>query len=103
MSKWERDLSCPDVNTLPKLASVFGVTVDALVQAKTETADASEGKGVSELVELILKAVALAMGVAVTVLSALGELEVSSGLGMLGIGLACLAMSALGGRGQGSK
>lgn len=103
VSKWERDLSCPDVNTLPKLASVFGVTVDALVQAKTETADASEGKGVSELVELILKAVALAMGVAVTVLSALGELEVSSGLGMLGIGLACLAMSALGGRGQGSK
>ena len=103
VSKWERDLSCPDVNTLPKLASVLGVTVDALVQAKTETAETSERKGASGLVELILKAVALAMGVAVTVLSALDELDVSSGMGMLGIGLACLAVSALGGRGQGSK
>ncbi|MGM9574437.1 MAG: helix-turn-helix domain-containing protein [Oscillospiraceae bacterium] len=103
VSKWERDLSCPDVNTLPKLASVLGVTVDALVQAKTETAETPERKGASGLVELILKAVALAMGVAVTALSALDELDVSSGMGMLGIGLACLAVSALGGRGQGSK
>ena len=103
VSKWERDLSCPDVNTLPKLASVLGVTVDALVQAKTETAEAPERKDADKLVELILKAVALAMGVAVTVLSALGELDAGSGLGMLGIGLACLAVSALGGRGQGSK
>ena len=26
VSKWERDLSCPDVNTIPKLAEVFGIT-----------------------------------------------------------------------------
>lgn len=103
VSKWERDLSCPDVNILPKLASVLGVTVDALVQAKTETADASERKEVSGLVELILKAIALAMGVAVTALSALDELDAGSGLGMLGIGLSCLAVSALGVRGRGSK
>lgn len=103
VSKWERDLSCPDVNTLPKLASVLGVTVDALVQAKTETAETPERKDAAKLIELILKAVALAMGVAVTVLSALDELDVSSGMGMLGIGLACLAVSALRVRGQGSK
>ena len=26
VSKWERDLSCPDVNTIPKLAEVFGIS-----------------------------------------------------------------------------
>ena len=32
VSKWERDLSCPDVNTIPKLAEVFGISVDELMQ-----------------------------------------------------------------------
>ena len=36
VSKWERDLSCPDVNTIPKLAEVFGVSVDELMQIKAE-------------------------------------------------------------------
>lgn len=25
VSKWERDLSCPDVNTIPKLAECFDI------------------------------------------------------------------------------
>ena len=37
VSKWERDLSVPDVNSIPKLAETFGVTVDELMQVKTET------------------------------------------------------------------
>lgn len=37
VSKWERDLSYPDVNSLPKLAEVFGMTVDQLMQIKTES------------------------------------------------------------------
>lgn len=31
VSKWERDLSCPDINSLPKLAEVLGVSVDELL------------------------------------------------------------------------
>lgn len=44
------------------------------------------------IVDLILKAVPLAMGIAVTVLTVLGETEVMPALIMLGIGLACLAI-----------
>ena len=36
VSKWERDLSFPDVNTIPKLAEIFNVTVDELIQAKSK-------------------------------------------------------------------
>ena len=36
VSKWERDLSFPDVASLPLLAEVLGVTVDELLQAKTK-------------------------------------------------------------------
>ena len=37
VSKWERDLSFPDINSIPKLAEIFDVSVDDLMQVKTET------------------------------------------------------------------
>ena len=45
--------------------------------------------------DLALKGVALAMGVAVAVLSVLREIETGPALSMLGIGLACLALAQL--------
>jgi transcriptional regulator with XRE-family HTH domain len=33
VSKWERQLSCPDVSLLPAMAEVFGVDIDALFAA----------------------------------------------------------------------
>lgn len=37
VSKWERDISFPDINTFPKLAEVFGISVDELMQVKAES------------------------------------------------------------------
>ena len=48
---------------------------------------------VSELITLVLKSSALAMGVAVVVLSLLNEIDTTSAIGMLGLGLACLAVT----------
>ena len=93
VSKWERDLSCPDVNTIPKLAEVFNISVDELMQVKVDSQNADK-KDITPMVHLIMKAVALAEGVGVVVLSALNELDTNSGMGMLGIGLACLAISS---------
>ena len=43
VSKWENNQSCPDIATLPKLASIFGITTDALLgvnaQSLTHTAE----------------------------------------------------------------
>ena len=86
VSKWERDLSCPDINSLPTLAEILGVSVEELMQIKKE-AEAPVSK-VSEILEIAPKAVAMAMGVAVTVLTVLNALDVKSGMIMLGIGLA---------------
>ena len=36
VSKWERDLSCPDINSLPNLAEILGVSVEDLMQIKKE-------------------------------------------------------------------
>lgn len=54
-----------------------------------------EKKPASALMPLILRAIALAMGVAVVVLYAMKAADGSSTSIMLGIGLACMALSVL--------
>ena len=93
VSKWERDLSCPDINSLPKLAEILDVSVEELMQIKKE-AETPVNK-VSEIMEVAPKAVAMAMGIAVTALTILNELDVKSGMIMLGIGLACTGISLM--------
>lgn len=89
VSKWERDLSCPDINSLPKLAEQLGVSVEQLMQGR------SQQKNTVQMIGLVLRAVALAMGIAVVVLNLLGKLDPADGIAMLGIGLAALALYLL--------
>ena len=95
VSKWERDLSYPDINSIPKLAEVFEVSVDELMQVKTETRENMSKNKIDEIVDTVLKGVGVAMGIAVTVLSVLGELEANTAFVMLGIGLASISISQL--------
>lgn len=90
VSKWERDIAWPDTQTIPKLAEILGVSVEELMNAKS--APTTGHKGAGYLIDIILKAIPVAMGVAVVVTTLLGELEMKSGFTMLGIGLASLGI-----------
>ena len=52
-------------------------------------------KKISAIIDLVLKAVGLAMGVAVVVMSILGSADTNTLITLLGIGLFCLGLSAL--------
>lgn len=93
VSKWERDLACPDIQSLPTLAEVLGLSLDELMQGKSKTPPQKEAAGA--LVNTILRAVALAMGVAVAALSVLDVLDEKAAISLLGLGLACLALYSL--------
>lgn len=88
VSKWERDVAFPDTATIPKLAEILGVSVEDLLQAKAAPVPATSS--VQKIVNLVLKAVPLAMGIAIIVTSLLGQLDMVSGFTMLGVGLACV-------------
>ena len=88
VSKWERDIAFPDTATIPKLAEILGVSVEDLLQAKAAPVPATSS--VQKIVNLVLKAVPLAMGIAIIVTSLLGQLDMVSGFTMLGVGLACV-------------
>ena len=40
VSKWENDLSCPDIMLLPELAKALGVSIDELLSGNTEKEEA---------------------------------------------------------------
>ena len=67
VSKWERNLSCPDVTTIAHLAEVLGTSVEQLldVQPTEKVKDSPK----VDIADLILKAIPLAMGTALTVVS----------------------------------
>ena len=54
-----------------------------------------EKKSIHEMISVIFKAVTLAMGVAVVVLSCLGRLDPQTAVPLLGIGLACAGAALL--------
>lgn len=94
VSKWERDISCPDINSLPKLAEVLDVSVDDLVQSKNNV-DSDSNKSIKEIINIIFKVIPLAMGVAVAVMSILNVIEVKEAVMLLGIGLASAGIALL--------
>ena len=97
VSKWERELSCSDVKSLPKLAEILGISIDELMQAEApgpET-EGSKNQQIHEIVMLVFKAAALAMGIAVIVLSSMRAIDMNTGFTLLGIGLACAGICLL--------
>lgn len=54
-----------------------------------------EKKSVREIVNVVLRALTLAMGVAVVVLPCLGALKINTAVTLLGIGLACAGVALL--------
>ena len=92
VSKWERDLSCPDINTISKLADILDVSVEELLKAKKKDNSNTKFK---DLLNLIFRAVALAMGIAVVILNILNQIDVKSSIIMLGIGIVSIAIYLL--------
>ena len=93
VSKWERDLSCPDINSLPRLAEVLGISVEELLNTSKKD-EATESK-TGAVADLVFRAIPVAMGVAVVVTSLLHSIDLYSGFSMLGIGLACTGINLL--------
>ena len=86
VSKWERDISCPDINTISKLADILDVSVEELLKVKNKDYLNDKNK---DLINLILKAIIIAMGIAVLVLNVLNKIDIRSSIIMLSIGILC--------------
>ena len=92
VSKWERNLSYPDISSIPKLAEILGTGVETLMDV---TPKAEEKTSPDQIVEIVLKAVPLAMSIAAVVGITLNKLETLEAVRLLGIGLFCISLRAI--------
>lgn len=98
VSNWERDLSVPDIIIVTKLANIFGISVEGLVGQNNMMKDREQinnKESISSMAKIILLGVGLAMGITVTVLSKLKEIDTNSAIELLSIGVISIALSAL--------
>ena len=91
VSKWERNLSCPDINSIPQLAQILDITIEELLNAQTKKVTTKT----DEIIDLALIGIGLAMGICIIVTSILKEIDINSAIPILGIGICCLAIYLL--------
>lgn len=91
VSKWERNLSCPDVNSIPKLAEILGVSVEELLNSQTKP----KNNKADYILNIALIGVALAMGICVAVTTLLKQVDTNDAITMLAIGLSSLSIYLL--------
>lgn len=91
VSKWERNISCPDINSLSKLAEVLDTSVEELLKSEIKQEKNSNNK----LLNLILIGVSLAMGTCLIVTAILGKIKTNDAFLLIGIGITSLALYLL--------
>ena len=67
VSKWERDIACPDINSIPKLAEILGIEVETLVSGKAAT------QKNNNLFEKVCTCVSFGLSVGVVILTILDK------------------------------
>lgn len=95
VSKWERNLSCPDISSIPKLVEILDTTVDALLNVQP----IKKIRPLDTLIDIVLIGVGLAVGICIVVTSILEQMHMNDAITMLGIGMSCLAVYLLKNRG----
>lgn len=91
VSKWERNLSCPDVNSIPKLAEVLGVSIEELLNAQSKQKDNKK----DDIINIVLIGISLAMGISIIVTSLLKQTNINDAITMLGIGISSISIYLL--------
>lgn len=98
VSKWERGLSYPDITSISKLANILGVEISYLIDlCKSEEnpyLNKTKKEETKNIIKLILKGIALAMGISVTILNILNELSTKDSIIMLSMGLIAISLSS---------
>lgn len=91
VSKWERDISCPDIKTINKLAEIFNVDINILLNTKVNTKSIKT----HSIINQILSSIAVAMGVVCIVLLLINKVDIKDAILMLAIGLTSIGIYIL--------
>ena len=98
VSKWERNLSYPDITSISKLAKILGVDSSHLIDLCGEKNVTEDKARNNDLINNACIAISLAMGIAVIVLNVLNQVDIKNAITLLSIGLVSISFYMLNNR-----
>ena len=94
VSKWERNISCPDIDSFARLTDILGLSADELLHLRKTTSSKLNTIGAYTRFGLVVAA--LVCGVVVAVLAILNNsFDLRQLVILLGVGLAALSIVTL--------
>lgn len=93
ISEWEKNVSVPDASAISKLSEFFGVSSEEFTNSKTSSNPVI--KKINYIIDIVLRAIPVAMGAALIVTTTMGQIDLKSGFMMLGISVASIGIYLL--------
>lgn len=96
VSKWERNISCPDIALMSKLAETIGVSIAELVDGEKSEKNGFqeiEKKDIKMIISVVLKCVGMALGIGTFVLnSIMHKITTQESITLLTMAVVCLGL-----------
>lgn len=93
ISEWEKNVSVPDASAISKLSEFFGVSSEEFTNSKTSSNPVI--KKINYIIDIVLRAIPVAMGAALIVTTTTGQIDWKSGFMMLGISVVSIGIYLL--------
>ena len=93
ISEWEKNVSVPDASAISKLSEFFGVSSEEFATPKTSSNPVI--KKINYIIDIVLRAIPVAMGAALIVTTIMGQIDLKSGFMMLGISVVSIGIYLL--------
>lgn len=93
ISDWEKNISIPDASAVSKLSEIFGVSSDEFINSKASSK--SVIKKINYIIDIVLRAIPVAMGAALIVTTIMGQIDLKSGFMMLVISVVSIGIYLL--------
>ncbi len=93
ISNWEKNVSTPDTDAVSKLSEFFGVSSEEFTNSKTSSNPVI--KKINYIIDIVLRAIPVAMGAALIVTTTMGQIDLKSGFMMLGISVVSIGIYLL--------
>ena len=87
VSKWERNLSYPDITSISKLAEILKVDSKELIDLCKQENPYNKKEDINKLIDLILVVIPFGLSIALIVLSIISEMSTNDKIGLISVAI----------------
>lgn len=95
VSKWERNLSYPDITSISKLAEELKVDSKELIELCKKDNPYNKKEDINKLIDFILVVIPFGLSIALIVLSIISEMSINDKIGLISVAIFSISIHNL--------